>query len=686
MPLPTFESRVRGKLANHETLNLSPQKPPLRALNPDTHTRNRDPETLKPNHYKAMKLERPPPRMFKSPSSLKSRTNVAKCSGCGVRLQSRDPNAVGYVYTRTDAHSVRVAEWEKKTLHDIYNAVLADCDDVMTEKLQNTDEATRALEEEAKKEVSTQGQDKLRRQVQPLLLDRRMSYTVPPQLKKAGVPALTGVPNDEETRSLCLRCHELRHHSNPFPNINNTVPPAPTPAQLLDEIASSAHVDPPLFVIVLDPVDFPLCFFPFWVPRGGKVLFVVNRADSFCERASAMKHLRQYFYQQIAAKLKEMKIQVETWEVHCVSVKKLYGFKECLDALIRLRSRHGNVYFLGYPHSSGDVELTRAGYTNVGKSSVIGGLLGEAGYAHPNVKRPKIAIVANQSSEEKTLEFRRLAPTASRFPHTTMSNVEIPWQDFTKYLQTPEFEKQFQGAPEGWQTGTGVVVDTPGFDEDHTFLQSFIDEEYELNMSLTRVGGFQRPADKMRAGILKNSVPGANAFRTIDDPWRPNPHRFTRSRPPPPRTHGPTHPHHRLYKSHRTPLLPPKSRPRPRRTTLLLLRPPLPNRNRHQPRHGPAHESGPRNQGPEHRQLGAEYTRGGVCGAGVRCGGGQFCEGEGAGVDAGGEGCGGAVADRTGDWGRVFVGCGEEAKMGEVGAVEWPEEFGGGVAGQVFGG
>jgi hypothetical protein len=75
-----------------------------------------------------------------------------------------------------------------------------------------------------------------------------------------------------------------------------------------------------------------------------------------------MEHLRKYFQVAIADKLHELGIRLEMWEVHCVSVKKSYGLKECLDALIRLRLRDANVYFLGGPpkeHLVGGYELTR---------------------------------------------------------------------------------------------------------------------------------------------------------------------------------------------------------------------------------------------------------------------------------------------------------------------------------------
>lgn len=77
-----------------------------------------------------------------------------------------------------------------------------------------------------------------------------------------------------------------------------------------------------------------------------------------------------------------------------------------------------------------------------------------------------------------------------------MQNVAIPWGEFTKYLRTSDSEKNLEGP----KHGRGAVIDTPGFDQDHTFLSGFIDDEYELDMSLSKVGGFQRPASKMRAG------------------------------------------------------------------------------------------------------------------------------------------------------------------------------------------
>ena len=83
---------------------------------------------------------------------------------------------------------------------------------------------------------------------------------------------------------------------------------------------------------------------------------------------------------------------------------------------------------------------------------------------------------------------RHLAPTTSIYPQTTLGNVQLPIDLFMQ-----KGERTYSGA---------CVYDTPGFDGDQAYLQSFIDVEYERAVSLIKVGGFQRPADNMRPGNL----------------------------------------------------------------------------------------------------------------------------------------------------------------------------------------
>jgi len=103
------------------------------------------------------------------------------------------------------------------------------------------------------------------------------------------------------------------------------------------------------------------------------------------------------------------------------------------------------------------------GITNVGKSSVV-------------------AAMVNAFGQQRD----HLAPTASIYPRTTLGNVQLPVDLFMR--------------PGTRTYSRACVFDTPGLEGDQAFLQSFIDVEYERAVSLIKVGGFQRPADKMTPG------------------------------------------------------------------------------------------------------------------------------------------------------------------------------------------
>jgi len=155
-----------------------------------------------------------------------------------------------------------------------------------------------------------------------------------------------------------------------------------------------------------------------------------------------------------------------------------------------------------------------------------------------------------------TSSNRHFAPTSSIYPHTTLANVQLPVDLFMK-----RGESTYSPAS---------VYDTPGFDGDQAYLQSFIDVEYERAVSLIKVGGFQRPADNMRPGSLVppkspscrySTFMGGLTDRTIVSSGRLNSHRSLRMRTPPQRTRQQSHPHHLLHKSTRTHNLPRQSLP-----------------------------------------------------------------------------------------------------------------------------
>ena len=169
-------------------------------------------------------------------------------------------------------------------------------------------------------------------------------------------------PNNPNKTSLCRRCHEITYHSNPILPRTGSLPSSKPITQMLSEIASQkrSSSNPPLFIHVLDVVDFPLCFMPFAPPRGSKVLYVINRADVVCERSSSMAHVRAYFREELQKRLEEEGIrggEAEAGnrgdkggigvEVHPVSALKGWGIKELLARIFQLRNAESNVYLIG---------------------------------------------------------------------------------------------------------------------------------------------------------------------------------------------------------------------------------------------------------------------------------------------------------------------------------------------------
>jgi len=281
------------------------------------------------------RAKRPEYRAARAPTRDNFLVNPHLCSGCGILLQDQNPNVVGFIYRVGDATKDRAQQWEKKTFHDVYDEIVRECNEVLGEKLQNTDEKTKALEKALPDETeSTPGEE-----------SKPASKTVPGI--SYGHLRLRNVHSGKAKQ--CRRCHELKYHHNRLPHLTNSLPkPLPIEALLSSIRATNTDpLNPPLLVIVLDPVDFPLSFFPFTPPSEAQVLFVVNRADALCERASSMKHLRRYFELEIRKKLDECKMEIASWRVRCVSAKKGYGIKELIEDIFTMREHHSNVYFLG---------------------------------------------------------------------------------------------------------------------------------------------------------------------------------------------------------------------------------------------------------------------------------------------------------------------------------------------------
>jgi len=161
------------------------------------------------------------------------------------------------------------------------------------------------------------------------------------------------------SKPLCLRCHEITNHSNPLAHQAPVLPPPRPISHTLTQIHTHNHdpLHPPLLIHVFDIVDFPLSFIPLDPPRGGKVLYVVNRADVLCERPGHLGRVRMYFKREIERILREQKgMFVEQGdrggigvEVHPVSALKGWGIKELLARMFQLRNAESNVYLIGIP-------------------------------------------------------------------------------------------------------------------------------------------------------------------------------------------------------------------------------------------------------------------------------------------------------------------------------------------------
>lgn len=421
-------------------------------------------EPSKPSgHWNGRPHSKPSPFNVGSP-------NMRMCSGCGILLQNKDPAAPGFVYRKADNDKDRAKEWKPKLANQIYNAVLEDADKEMVSKLANTDIKVKEMEEEVRQRSSQQDDE------EELDIEPRRSFV----LHEIDANNIRSRDPSSNKPNLCRRCHEITHHSNP---LNHTISHLPSPQSIqsiLTQIQSTNPdlTNPPLLIHVLDIVDFPLSFIPFHPPPpNSKVLFVVNRADAICERASSMGHVRAYFKRELPVRLKEAGISLDSFDVLTVSAKKGYGIRELRERIFQLRNAESNVYFIGTPlPPSFRGERFMVGHTNVGKSSIISALLESSGHS---------------KKATMTSEHKNLSPTVSVFPHTTIGFVQIPMNTFKH--------------PRGLESRASLF-DTPGVEGDSAFLNSFIDDEYTRAVSLLKVAGFQRPAESMTAGQISQDT------------------------------------------------------------------------------------------------------------------------------------------------------------------------------------
>ena len=240
----------------------------------------------------------------------------------------------------------------------MYNAVLRRLDPDTKKKLMNMEPKADTYEELQKLHVQREKQLKEEREkpfqpedptseeyasqhdavaVDEMYMQEDPDFSLPPR-------------NPKMTRAnLCRRCHEITYHSNPLPAIRQKLPTAKPIEQIMEEIraTNTDPANPPLLVYVIDVVDFPLSFVPSDVPPGSKVMFVINRADSVCERSRSMAHVRAYFRRNLPNVLKDAGMNIENYDIHPVSAKKGYGIKELVARVFQLRNAQSNVYFIG---------------------------------------------------------------------------------------------------------------------------------------------------------------------------------------------------------------------------------------------------------------------------------------------------------------------------------------------------
>jgi hypothetical protein len=322
-PLLTFPPFIRP--------SIQIQHPLRREFRPGRHKNKWESKSAKKRALKRGIPKHPPIKVFLF--------NPRLCSGCGIPLQNEDNRKPGFIYRKKDADRDRALAWKKKNFDDIYNAVLEEADETIAAKLANTNESLHQMKfREAREEAE-------KNEVCP---EQRPQPTSLPEVKPSSIPPRDPLSNQP---NVCRRCHEITYHSNPLPHTTGKY----LAPQSIEFILNNIHQtnkdleNPPLIIHVIDVVDFPLCFIPFNPPWKAKVLFVINRADSMCERASKMGFFRPYFQREISLALSKAGISQEKviTEVHPVSAKKGYGIPALLKRIFELRNAESNIYFIG---------------------------------------------------------------------------------------------------------------------------------------------------------------------------------------------------------------------------------------------------------------------------------------------------------------------------------------------------
>ena len=291
-----------------------------------------------------------------------------RCSGCGITLQSEDINKPGYVYTKKHATRERQKAYIKKLKDNkIFDDAIEKADVELVAKLANTRHVVKEPEEGKYEDIGRYEEDDEMFPEEDEFLDSELDAEqghrerrghkaegddkITTEISKLWIRTKPRPAIDAKRPNLCRRCHLVTYHSDPLNNTRLKLPIPQKINEVLHEISATNRdpENPPLIIHVIDVVDFPLSFIPFKVPRIAKVMFVINRADSVCERSSSMAHVRAYFKQHLPLTLKNAGMDLNTYEVHPVSARKGWGVKGLLERIFQIRNAENNVYLIGKP-------------------------------------------------------------------------------------------------------------------------------------------------------------------------------------------------------------------------------------------------------------------------------------------------------------------------------------------------
>lgn len=412
---------------------------------------------------------------------------IPHCHGCGVRLQSIDSLARGYIPLDTIKRNL-----EQAAANSSSSLLLSPRD----ERLE--------MEKLKQKPVLTKPE------VNRLLKYTKKMAASPPHLQRqilssSMVPGGSGVTkgpnNDVEVNVaglVCKRCHSIKYnndasHARYFPDKD----------RLMGEIKSISNA---IIVHVIDAVDFPgslIRDIKSSVGEGKPVLVVVNKIDLVPDGSgsdggvSLLERMREY-YTRIIFQLAQLRAGVD--EVHMVSAKTGDGVFDLVSSINKQLS--GNPDSLQSfstaktsPSSSlllnKQKDIYMLGLANVGKSQLI-----------------------NMFIKMGTGEEERPFLTTSVMPGTTMELLKVPLSTFGPLFEAEEEEVNAEGRGGGGKDMSSTasnsnrslantfLIDTPGI-QSPTQLTNFLTPE-EIKMTI--------PLKKIKPFTLQKFKPGYSLF------------------------------------------------------------------------------------------------------------------------------------------------------------------------------